>query len=80
MACPQRRRYRFLGRSSGASRGAAHAQRDGDGAWWSTYNEVLNGNAGSPAAFTGYFYGAAGFGLLMLQMDALQQDALRPTP
>ena len=56
------------------------ATRDASGTYWTIPRFLFMEDAGSPAAFTGYFYGAAGFGLLMLQMDALQRDAPRPTP
>jgi hypothetical protein len=55
------------------------ATREEAGTYWTIPRFGFMENAGSPASFTGYFYGAAGFGLLMLQMDALQRDAPRPT-
>jgi hypothetical protein len=50
--------------------------RDEAGLRWEFPRYAFLPDAGAPAAFTGYFYGAAGYGLLLLQLDA----ALRNEP
>ena len=50
--------------------------RDDAGLRWEFARYAFFENPGTPAAFTGYFYGAAGQGLLLLQLDA----ALRNEP
>jgi rhamnogalacturonyl hydrolase YesR len=52
----------------------ARATRDETGLRWAfpRYDFLLHG--GDLAAFTGYFYGAAGYGLLLLRLDAALQE------
>ncbi len=49
------------------------ATRDADGLRWQAPRYDFFEHAGEPAAFTGYFYGAAGYGLLLLRLDAAER-------
>ena len=53
------------------------ATRDASGTKWIFPRYAFMEGAGTPAAFTGYFYGAAGYGLLMLQLDSVNRNAKR---
>jgi len=46
--------------------------RDADGLRWEAPRYDFFEHAGDSAAFTGYFYGAAGYGLLLLRLDAAE--------
>jgi lantibiotic modifying enzyme len=59
-----------------ATRAAHHA----NGIHWPMPRYDFMEDGGAPAEFTGYFYGAAGLGLLMLQLDALDQGTHRAMP
>lgn len=48
--------------------------REQEHAYWEISRERYMGHAGEPARFTGYFYGAAGYGLLMLQLHTTLQE------
>lgn len=48
--------------------------KDSDGLHWPTERYRFMTNRGDPADFTGYFYGAAGYGLLLLHMDAVENE------
>jgi lantibiotic modifying enzyme len=58
----------------------ARAAPDANGIHWPMPRYNFMEDEGLPAEFTGYFYGAAGLGLLMLQLDAVDQGARRPMP
>jgi lantibiotic modifying enzyme len=61
---------------------ASTAIRDSKGARWQQPRYVFMENAGKPVHFTGYFYGAAGYGYLMLRMAAADKnrDLVLPFP
>jgi lantibiotic modifying enzyme len=59
---------------------AGRATRDSAGMRWRVPRYSFMDNAGAPAEFTGYFYGSAGHGLLMLQLDAALRGEDRPMP
>jgi hypothetical protein len=40
---------------------------------WPATRQVFMPDPGKPAIFTGYFYGNAGYGLLLLQYDAARR-------
>jgi len=49
------------------------ATRDARGLRWQAPRYEFFEHPGEPAAFTGYFYGAAGYGLLLLRLDAAER-------
>ena len=51
------------------------AKRDDSGARWVFPRYAFMQGAGTPAAFTGYFYGAVGYGMLMLEFNFVARDA-----
>ncbi|MCI0490814.1 MAG: hypothetical protein L0229_29835 [Blastocatellia bacterium] len=51
------------------------ATRDATGTRWIFPRYAFMEGANSPAAFTGYFYGAAGYGMLMLRFHSTDSDA-----
>ncbi len=59
---------------------AAQAADSANGMRWPVLRYNFMEDEGTPAEFTGYFYGAAGFGLLMLQLDAVDQRVRRRFP
>ena len=50
------------------------ATRDSQGVRWIFSRYAFMQGAGTEAAFTGYFYGAAGYGLLLLRSDSIDED------
>ena len=50
------------------------ATRDAGGLRWEAPRYNFFAHGGEQAAFTGYFYGAAGYGLLLLRLDAATQN------
>jgi lantibiotic modifying enzyme len=48
----------------------ARGTRDAQGLRWTRPAYAFMDRAGEPSTYTGYFYGAAGMGLLLLQLDA----------
>ncbi len=46
---------------------------DANGRWWPITRMAFMPKSGKAAAFTGYFYGAAGYGLLLLHLDAIER-------
>lgn len=53
----------------------AQATVDAAGTRWTLPRFSFMEDAGQPGTFTGYLYGASGFGLLLLQMDAEERGA-----
>lgn len=51
------------------------ATRDAAGLRWAFPRYDFVPHPGEPSAYTGYFYGAAGYGLLLLRLDAALHDA-----
>lgn len=56
------------------------ATHDADGLRWEAPRYDFFEHPGEPAAFTGYFYGAAGYGLLLLRLDAAERGASHKIP
>lgn len=48
------------------------------GRFWPMQRYSFMANGGEEAAFTGYFYGAAGYGLVLLHLDAAMRDLEKP--
>lgn len=55
----------------------ARATDESDKMYWEAPRYAFFEHGGEPAAFTGYFYGAAGYGLMLLRLDAAQRDERR---
>lgn len=52
----------------------ARATHDAGKRHWEAPRYAFFEHGGEPAAFTGYFYGAAGYGLVLLRLDAAQHS------
>ena len=53
----------------------ARATIDAGGARWTMPQYGFMPDEGAPATFTGYFYGAAGYGLTLLRLDGAVQGS-----
>ena len=47
---------------------------DKNGIYWPAERYVFMANKGDPAKFSGYFYGAAGYGLKLLQLYKITKE------